>query len=740
MNSVHELLEADRLEAIAHQHELEERGRPDPVRAGGCRRRGGEGVNTPPTEQRPEGEHEVRRGSPSATTGKADPARASRRHRRHRRAAERRISWQKLTFLPALLIALLLATWLWFEQADLDPISENALSNGQVSKALWQHIQLTVISTFFVLIIAIPLGILLTRKAFRKATPIAMTIANMGQATPAIGLLALLVIWLGTGEKSALIGITIYAILPVLSNTIAGLKANDPTLLEASRGIGMSPLGVLTRVELPAGGPADPRGRAHGTGAERGHRDPRHLRRRRRTGRPDHHRHHHAAHAGPGPRLDPHGGPRSAGRLAGVPGGTPAEAARTGGGDMSGPTRRTRTLAAFAGLLVLASGCGLTSGSPMTDDVSPGTVGKGEPLKGATLTVASKEFTEQLVLGAIMGIAFQAAGAKVIDRTGIQGSIGTREAIKNGDADATYEYTGTAWITYLGNSKPIPDPQKQWQAVHDADPKNGVIWLPPSRPQQHLRARHEPGQLQEVRHEDAVRRGRPVEVGPDAVTLCVESEFANRADGLPGMEKAYGMSIPAKNITQMDTGIIYTQVKKGSCTYGEVFTTDGRIKSMNLAVMEDDRKFFPNYNAAPGDQREDLQEVPADRPGHRPGDRRPEQLGGPGPERQGGRPGPGPARGGPGLDDLGRVREADSKGRSAGGRSSIRACASTTHCSGTPTRPYAGRPTCTCTRSRPSTPVSCRPGWARARAWPEEWNRASDMSDCDATADARAGP
>jgi osmoprotectant transport system permease protein len=162
-----------------------------------------------------------------------------------------RVTWQKLTFLPAVLVAVLLATWLWFRQADLDSISENALSNGQVSKALWQQIKLVAISTFFVLIIAIPLGILLTRKAFRKATPVAMAFANMGQATPAIGLLALLVIWLGTGTKAALIGITIYAILPVLSNTIAGLKANDPTLLEAARGIGMSPLGVLGKVELP---------------------------------------------------------------------------------------------------------------------------------------------------------------------------------------------------------------------------------------------------------------------------------------------------------------------------------------------------------------------------------------------------------------------------------------------------------------------------------------------------------
>ncbi|CCK29737.1 permease membrane protein [Streptomyces davaonensis JCM 4913] len=202
-------------------------------------------MTTSPEQERPEGEHEVK-GLAFRDEGEAEqeapppPA-----------VTARRVTWQQLTVLPALLVALLLATWLWFAQADLDPISENALSDGQVSKALWQHVELTVISTFFVLIIAIPLGVLLTRKAFRKATPVAMAVANMGQATPAIGLLALLVIWLGTGTKAALIGITVYAVLPVLANTIAGLKANDPTLLEAARGIGMSPLGVLSRVEMP---------------------------------------------------------------------------------------------------------------------------------------------------------------------------------------------------------------------------------------------------------------------------------------------------------------------------------------------------------------------------------------------------------------------------------------------------------------------------------------------------------
>ncbi|MCX4974053.1 glycine betaine ABC transporter substrate-binding protein [Streptomyces sp. NBC_00620] len=265
----------------------------------------------------------------------------------------------------------------------------------------------------------------------------------------------------------------------------------------------------------------------------------------------------------------------------------------------------------LAGVLVAASGCGLTSGSPMVDDVEPGSIGQGKPLDGADLTVTSKEFTEQLILGAIMGIAFQAAGAEVLDRTGIQGSIGAREAVKSGDADGMYEYTGTAWITYLGNSEPIADPQKQWEAVRDADAKNGITWLPPSTLNNTYALAMNQSNFKKYGTKTLSDVAALAKSDPGAVTLCVESEFANRADGLPGMEKAYGMNIPTGNITQMDTGIIYTQVAKGTCTYGEVFTTDGRIKSMNLEVMADDKKFFPNYNVAPEINSKALKKWPA---------------------------------------------------------------------------------------------------------------------------------
>ncbi|MDW4905211.1 glycine betaine ABC transporter substrate-binding protein [Streptomyces sp. ADMS] len=276
--------------------------------------------------------------------------------------------------------------------------------------------------------------------------------------------------------------------------------------------------------------------------------------------------------------------------------------------------RRRRSVLAGAGcllLVALAPACGLTSGSPMVDDVEPGSIGRGKPLKGAELTVTSKSFTENLILGAMMGIAFEAAGAEVLDRTGIQGSFGAREAVKKGDADGMYEYTGTAWITYQGNSEPIADPRAQWRAVRDADLRNGLTWLSSSALNNTYALATNQANFRKYGTKTLSAVAELAVARPKAVTLCVEGEFANRADGLPGMQKAYGMGLPAGNITQMDTGIIYTQAAKGSCTYGEVFTTDGRIKSMNLAVMADDRKFFPNYNAAPEINSKTLKKWPA---------------------------------------------------------------------------------------------------------------------------------
>ncbi|HEY8527861.1 MAG TPA: glycine betaine ABC transporter substrate-binding protein [Acidimicrobiales bacterium] len=101
-------------------------------------------------------------------------------------------------------------------------------------------------------------------------------------------------------------------------------------------------------------------------------------------------------------------------------------------------------------------------------------------LSGVSLTVGSKEFTEQLILGHITRLALEDAGADVSDQTGLVGSTASREALTSGEIDLYWEYLGTGWITYLENTEAIPDPQEQYEAVRDADAENGITWLPPA--------------------------------------------------------------------------------------------------------------------------------------------------------------------------------------------------------------------------------------------------------------------
>ncbi|MFH9133259.1 ABC transporter permease [Streptomyces sp. NPDC017524] len=196
----------------------------------------------PAAPTRPPGEHDVK--GHAFHDEESDPSPAP-------TAPERRFTWRKLVVLPVVLVMILVVTYVWITNTHLDSIAENSLTGGNVQLRWWQHVRLTAISTFWVLIIAIPLGIALTRRRLRKAAPAFTALANIGQATPAIGLLALLVIWLGIGPRTAIIGIVIYAVLPVLSNTVAGLRGIEPNMIEAARGMGMSGRGVLMKVELP---------------------------------------------------------------------------------------------------------------------------------------------------------------------------------------------------------------------------------------------------------------------------------------------------------------------------------------------------------------------------------------------------------------------------------------------------------------------------------------------------------
>ncbi|HEY3507378.1 MAG TPA: glycine betaine ABC transporter substrate-binding protein [Actinocatenispora sp.] len=253
-------------------------------------------------------------------------------------------------------------------------------------------------------------------------------------------------------------------------------------------------------------------------------------------------------------------------------------------------------VAVAAVLTLVATGCGLKPASQFSPDVTGKSIKSGS-LSGATLSVTSKDFTEQILLGKITVLALKAAGAKVVDKTNVQGSINSRKAIERGEADMGWEYTGTAWITYMGESKPVPDPQKQYDVVKKKDAADHQIdWL--------SYAPFNNTYAMAVTGPNAKKYGLKSlsdikKVPPAQRTFCLETEFFSRVDGFSGMLKAYGLpKPPSSQVKKLSTGVVYDATAKGTCLFGEVFDTDGRIPALHLTTLADDKHFFPIYNPA----------------------------------------------------------------------------------------------------------------------------------------------
>ncbi len=258
--------------------------------------------------------------------------------------------------------------------------------------------------------------------------------------------------------------------------------------------------------------------------------------------------------------------------------------------------------AAAVGLAATLSSCGGLSESSSSSSSEGGGPCKGveadsvdsKALDGVTVKVGSKEFDEQLVLGQLTIKMMCAAGATVKDETNTKGSTQTRKKLQDGVTDVVWEYTGTGWINYLGHDKPITDSQKQYEAVKEEDlAKNQLLWGPmaPFNNTYAFAVTDEFGKKNNLKtHSDMAAY---IKKNPSA-TVCVESEFAARPDGSPGFKKTYG--ITGGSLKSLGTGVVYTQLDKGNCDFGEIFTTDGRLAALGLRVLKDDKQYHPLYN------------------------------------------------------------------------------------------------------------------------------------------------
>jgi len=218
---------------------------------------------------------------------------------------------------------------------------------------------------------------------------------------------------------------------------------------------------------------------------------------------------------------------------------------------------------------------------------------------GAEFRVGSKQFTEQLILGQIAKQALEFTRAKVNSQIGLGGTSVNRAALVSDKIDMYWEYTGTGWIVHLNNTQPINNAAQQWEAVRKADAANNITWLYPG-PFDNTYAFA-------VRSEAAAGFGVKklsdlatlIRTRPRDATVCVNTEFSTRDDGLPGVEKHYGFKFPNDNVVKLETGLIYKAIDDGKiCNFGITFATDGRIEGLGLTVIPDDKQFFPIYNPA----------------------------------------------------------------------------------------------------------------------------------------------
>jgi osmoprotectant transport system substrate-binding protein len=220
----------------------------------------------------------------------------------------------------------------------------------------------------------------------------------------------------------------------------------------------------------------------------------------------------------------------------------------------------------------------------------------GDKKKGK-IVVGGKTFTEQHILAKILSIYLKENGYEVEEATNM-GSTVVRSALENGQIDMYWEYTGTALVVY--QKQPVEtDPSIAYEKVKEKDKEKNLVWLNKTSFNNTYAILMRQDKANELGIKSISDLANYVNNNGDKIKFASNAEFYAREDGIKGMEKKYGFEFPAKNIIKMDSGLIYNALKEEQVDVSVGFGTDGRIKGFNLVALEDDKLFFPAYNAAP---------------------------------------------------------------------------------------------------------------------------------------------
>jgi len=448
---------------------------------------------------------------------------------------------------------------------------------GALFAATAAHLDLVLEGLLIAVAIGVPLGVVASRS--RGAERVVLGLANVLQTVPSLALLGFLLIAFGgtIGKPPALAALVVYSLLPVIKNTILGLKGVDAGVAEAALGMGMTPWQRLTLVELPLAVPVLLGGVRVATVAAVGMAT--------------------IAAAIGAKGLGSYifrGVSLSDTRwilLGSIPAALLALACDATLGEVEhalDPARavssRLRTALAslaVAALLALA-GWGAWNDLPRRSAAD------------RPVVIGAKDGTEMILLGHMLAdLVASETGLPVDRRFNLGGSLVCYNALRRGGLDAYVEYTGTA-LTAILKEPPDNDPARVRRRVGEAlSARDGVTALGPFGFENTfaiLMRRSEARRLgvrtisDLVPHAGSLRGG----FGP---------EFMSRPDGFPGLVKTYGLQL--SEAREMDRNLLYQALSRGSLDLAACDSTDGRIAAFDLVALADDRRYFPPYEALP---------------------------------------------------------------------------------------------------------------------------------------------
>ena len=443
------------------------------------------------------------------------------------------------------------------------------MHGSELARLMAQHVVLVLLSTGVAAIVGIPAGILAFHRP-RLGRPL-LFVANVAQTIPTLALFGFLLplpFIGGVGPRTALVTLTLYALLPIVRTTVGGLRSLDQAVVDAGVAMGMTPRQLLFMVELPLALPSIVAGLRVATVIGVGTATI-------------------AAAIGAG-GLGEYifRGLSMVDNTTILAGAVPAAAlALTADGCLAWLERWLRSRRASSGVPAVVA-AGLAVVAALAWSVSAGS-------SGAGVVVGSKNFTEQVVLGELMAQAIEAEGLPVARKLNLGGTFICDRALRSGDIDLYVEYTGTA-VTAVFHQDVPHDPREAFEGARQLYARGGITALEP------LGFNNTFAIL--VRTRDALQLGLRSIDDLRAVasrwTPGFGYEFLQRADGYPGLSQTYGLEFGGAP-RAMDLSLIYTALGDGQVDVIAGDATSALIDALDLTALDDNRHYFPPYDAVP---------------------------------------------------------------------------------------------------------------------------------------------